>query len=125
MRETWLNNRIENSEFVQTDLTNDNLGWIPIEDNIVVMSELIEHLPVYEAELLIKKVMSFNPKRLIITTPNKDFNVNFRHDGLRIEDHQWEMGIDQFREFIYNIGGRVVQVGDKVDGSSVTLGAIL
>lgn len=124
-------NFIENVEFYSS------IEEIPRQDiETIVCSEVIEHLESVQAvkELLTIAVNKFNPKRLVITTPNKTFNTNYMlgEDEFRHDDHKFELTKEEFQELmseIFNeIGGYsldFVGVGDKVDGESCTSGVVI
>lgn len=87
---------------------------------VVLLSEVIEHNEYQEAVDLIKSCK--NAKKVIITTPNKEFNqyygVELRHD-----DHKFELTQNEFFNMINDIGlsGTFSGVGDLVNGIYPTL----
>ncbi|WP_020617167.1 class I SAM-dependent methyltransferase [Paenibacillus daejeonensis] len=98
----------------------------------VILTEVVEHMPEDEAAALVALVcreVQFD--RLIITTPNADFNVYYELDGFRHDDHSWEMGQAAFRawlEPIVSAPDRSIEwigIGDRVDGIQTTQGAIV
>lgn len=98
----------------------------------VILTEVVEHMSLDEAAALIRQIIgSVDFEQLIVTTPNADFNRYYELDGLRHEDHKWEMGIDAFREwFTDTIQGLSVEaeygmVGDRVDEIRTTQSAIV
>ncbi len=106
------------------------------EDFDVIMSEVIEHMKKDEATNIVKEVLDKNyVKNLIITTPNKDFNQFFLFDieEMRYEDHKFEMGKEEFMKWVGEITSnnknglniRFLDIGDKVNSISMTLGAII
>jgi len=98
----------------------------------VILTEVIEHMSENEAAALIREICSgllFD--RLIVTTPNADFNRYYELEGFRHEDHKWEMGEAQFRQwFAGAIDGLPLQcefaaIGDRADGIHTTQGVIV
>jgi SAM-dependent methyltransferase len=100
----------------------------------VILSEVIEHMSKERAEALIKQVidsMDFN--NFVITTPNKNFNQYYfeEEEEKRHEDHRFELTEEEFKGWIENIvrgkGYNIefIQIGDKVDGISTSLGVII
>jgi hypothetical protein len=70
----------------------------------IILTEVIEHNSIEEARLLLEKIITYNFNKIIITTPNKDFNIYYgetlesRHD-----DHHFEMTQEEFKNFINDI----------------------
>ncbi|MEK0312257.1 class I SAM-dependent methyltransferase [Cohnella sp. 56] len=98
----------------------------------VILTEVIEHMDAAAAAALIRQVCSqVNYDRLIITTPNADFNRYYELDGFRHEDHKWEMDQEAFRQwFAVTVSGvdmvyTFVMMGDCVDGVHTTQGVIV
>jgi hypothetical protein len=78
-----------------------NLSLNKEQNNVVVMMEVIEHMKVEEAKLLLKNVIKYIPfSRLILSTPNRDFNVNYLIQGFRHDDHKFEFNGEEFTKFI-------------------------
>ncbi len=75
------------------------------DNSIVLLTEVIEHMSKEEASLFISKALQLPYETLIITTPNKDFNENYKlfDENMRNEDHKFEMTKDEFRNFIIGI----------------------
>jgi len=115
----------------------DNEG----EDFDVIISEVIEHMKKDEATKIVKEILGKrNVKSLIITTPNKDFNpfFSFEEDEMRYEDHQFEMGKEEFTRWVEEVIGIIdnkdnkdskkelniqfLDIGDKVNSIPITLG---
>lgn len=98
----------------------------------VILTEVIEHMDTAAAAGLIRQICSqVNYDRLIITTPNADFNRYYELDGFRHEDHKWEMGQEAFRQWFADTVSGVdmaytfVTMGDCVDGVHTTQGVIV
>ena len=97
----------------------------------VILTEVIEHMPLTEAEILIKMIYkNINFETLIITTPNREFNKFYELDEeLRHDDHKWEFGHEEFISWISGILENekfsYVEIGDTVDGISTTQGVII
>ncbi|MCD9020209.1 class I SAM-dependent methyltransferase [Cohnella silvisoli] len=98
----------------------------------VILTEVIEHMSQGEAEALIRQVCSqVDFDRLIITTPNADFNRYYELDGFRHEDHKWEMGQEDFMQWFtlvvqgLDVEFELVAIGDGVNGIQTTQGVIV
>lgn len=100
----------------------------------VVMSEVFEHNELSYTTGLISKLFSKdNCDKIIITTPNKDFNKYYlmSDDEKRHKDHLFEMSTREFVEYFNTIGTelgikvRYYEVGDKVNGIPTTIMVIL
>lgn len=105
-----------------------------IKDNVtLVMVEVIEHMSEIEAIDLVSGLLDErNPKKAIITTPNRNFNKHFGLDGkFRHDDHEFEFTPDEFITFInFIIVNRPFTVeffgiGDKIGTDHISLGAKL
>jgi len=98
----------------------------------VILTEVVEHMPEDEAAALVTQLCrEVQIDRLIVTTPNADFNVYYELDGFRHDDHRWEMGTAAFRAWLEPLvsgPGRTIEwlaIGDSVDGTHTTQGAIV
>jgi len=110
-----------------------------------ILGEVIEHMPVDDAKQLVIKCLSLGcMNSLIITTPNATFNKFYFDDKeVRHPDHHFEFSKEGFIEWVYNIREyfrtvmlmpagltindlevKFLDIGDKVDGIPVTVGAI-
>lgn len=87
-----------------------------------------------EASNLILKILNMPHQKVIITTPNKEFNQNYKifEDDVRNEDHKFEMVRDEFVNFIVEIVNKVTnknvsffEIGDTVNGLKPTLAAVI
>jgi len=108
-----------------------DLDIMDLEVSDFLLLEVLEHMPKEEAEKMLRLCL-MNPRcnSVIITTPNKDFNgLYFNEDKeVRREDHHFEFTEAEFREWLERFEAKekkIFQVGDIVDGKSVTLGAVL
>ena len=101
------------------------------DNSDILMTEVIEHMTKDDAALLIKKVLGWPFRSIIITTPNKEFNYNYQleEDDMRNEDHQFEITKDEFKnwieENIKNKEIKIFDIGDKVNDLRPTLAAII
>lgn len=98
----------------------------------ILLTEIIEHNPMDEAKELIRKALSYNFNKLIITTPNADFNqfynmeTEFRHD-----DHDFEPNRQEFLDMITectegkDINIEFFQLGDSLNGIQPTQGCVV
>jgi small RNA 2'-O-methyltransferase len=96
----------------------------------VLLTEVVEHMSEKAAEKLVKKIVQkLHVHKLIITTPNRDFN-QFYQIELRHDDHKWEMNAEEFRSWIESIipdGWDISHagIGDRVNGFHTTQGAVI
>ncbi|XP_037926236.1 small RNA 2'-O-methyltransferase [Hermetia illucens] len=76
----------------------------------VIGIEIIEHLYPDVLENVPYNVFGFiQPKLVVFTTPNSDYNVLFNltlPNGFRHDDHKFEWSREQFRDWCYNICDR-------------------
>lgn len=98
----------------------------------ILLTEVIEHNSLDEAKQLIRKALSYNFNKLIITTPNAEFNqfynmeTEFRHD-----DHDFEPTRQEFLDLIAecaegkDINIEFFQLGDSLNGIQPTQGCVI
>ena len=98
----------------------------------ILLTEVIEHNPMDEAKELIRKALSYNFNKLIITTPNAEFNqfynmeTEFRHN-----DHDFEPNRQEFLDMITecaegkDINIEFFQLGDSLNGIQPTQGCVV
>lgn len=112
---------------------NQSLSLNNNQFNVVIMIEVIEHMESEaDARTLLKNVIEHLPfSKLIVTTPNREFNVHYNLDGFRHDDHKFEFTGSEFLTFItecckvvdcsFNIHG----IGDIINGITPTQCAII
>lgn len=107
---------------------------LTLGDHELIMSEVIEHSEMEEATESVRNILLLGGdklKRLIITTPNKDFNQFYFFDDeeVRHEDHHFEMTKAEFEAWLPSVVGNrkyeILEIGDKVNGICCTLGAVI
>jgi hypothetical protein len=98
----------------------------------ILLTEVIEHNTLDEAEELIKKALSYNFNRLIITTPNVEFNSFYSmEDEFRHKDHCFELTRNEFQSLISsctegrNVNVEYFYLGDNLNGIQPTQGCII
>lgn len=99
----------------------------------IIMTEVVEHMTKDDAGALINKVLEWQYKSLIITTPNKTFNSNYQllEEDMRNEDHVFEMAKEEFVEWIEGLTNnkdcktRFFDIGDNVNGLRPTSAVII
>ncbi|MFX3635890.1 MAG: class I SAM-dependent methyltransferase [Candidatus Pristimantibacillus sp.] len=98
----------------------------------VIVTEVIEHMSQDAAAALIHQIyQQVEFDRLIITTPNADFNSYYELDGYRHDDHKWEMGQEAFQLWFKKVSEETgvtyefVKIGDAVNGVHTTQGVIV
>ena len=102
----------------------------------ILLTEVIEHNPREEADTLIKGALSYNFNKLLITTPNVEFNQYYTMDSeLRHDDHNFELTRKEFEELIedcildmskpeqYKV--EFFQLGDSLNDIQPTQGCII
>ncbi|MDR2679936.1 MAG: class I SAM-dependent methyltransferase [Tannerella sp.] len=98
----------------------------------ILLTEVIEHNSMEEAKELIARALSYNFNKLVITTPNVEFNPFYSMESeLRHEDHCFELTRDEFKSLITScIEGKNVNVeyfylGDSLNGIQPVQGCII
>jgi small RNA 2'-O-methyltransferase len=108
-------------DFLQTELA---------EKVDVLLTEVIEHMDEDAAAALIRQVIhQLDVNKLIITTPNRDFNPFYQIE-LRHEDHRWEMNESEFRSWMTQIIPADWElfyqgIGDRVNGIHTTQAVVI
>jgi 2-polyprenyl-3-methyl-5-hydroxy-6-metoxy-1,4-benzoquinol methylase len=125
---------------LQSQYSDENFEFHAQLDNIdkktrynIILSEVIEHNSMEAAAHLIQYLLGFDFCKIILTTPNADFNKYYgetlerRHD-----DHDFEIGAEGFMHFIKescshldNLEMEWYGIGDKINGSSSTQAVII
>lgn len=90
----------------------------------VLITEVLEHMPLKDAAKLVQAVLATDFRKLVITVPNKAFNVNYLMDDtqFRHDDHDWEMSHKDFDDWFWDISKKFAisivsyGIGDSVDG---------
>lgn len=90
----------------------------------VLITEVLEHIEKKDAEKLLNAVFETDFRKLVITVPNKAFNVNYlmADDEFRHDDHKWEMDYQDFNDWFWAISKRQALsaysqgIGDAVNG---------
>lgn len=78
---------VHNSDIKDYLLTQETLS-----DADVLLTEVLEHMPLSVGTTILKNILSKNPKRVTITLPNHSFNLNYglKPGEYRHDDHYWE-----------------------------------
>ena len=109
-----------------------------IHGSQVILAEVLEHIELKEAKQLLHDILLCGPKKVIITTPNKEFN-QFFEDGkmeVRYHDHKFEFDTTLLHNVLFDITERmkvnhlnyeflITPIGDTVNRIPMTLGAVL
>ncbi|HET8686511.1 MAG TPA: class I SAM-dependent methyltransferase [Methanosarcina sp.] len=121
---------IENIKYLAEKATPE---WVesvrPIfESADVLMTEVLEHMPIEDADKLLRSVLSTDARRVVVTVPNGLFNENyamgdaaFRHD-----DHHFEPTFQDWCDYTVTVAQECgwdvsnMQAGDIVNGESVS-----
>lgn len=96
----------------------------------VIVSEVIEHNEYADSISLLNRIIKDVPyEKIIITTPNKDFNQFYLiKDGeFRHNDHKYELTKDELIEYGKKLDkpSRYISIGDSVDTIYCTHGLII
>lgn len=98
----------------------------------ILLTEVIEHNPVEDAKELVRKALSYNFNKLIITTPNAEFNQFYNMDSeMRHDDHHFEPTQKEFEDMIAecvegkDINIEFFQLGDSLNGIQPTQGCVI
>lgn len=102
-------------------------------NGVMLAVEVIEHMPYHAAQDLLKEYIEWClPGRVIVTTPNANFNQYYAidNDGFRHDDHHFELTPMEFKRFISelnltNYNAEFFGIGDRVEGDHTSLGCIL
>jgi hypothetical protein len=98
----------------------------------ILLIEVIEHNSPDDAKALITKALSYNFGKIIITTPNVEFNTFYNMENVfRHEDHHFELTRDEFKSLIasciqekqFNV--EYFYLGDRLNGIQPTQGCII
>jgi len=97
----------------------------------IILTEVVEHMDIRESSVLLRQIIHHvDFDRLIVTTPNAEFNQFYSLEGFRHDDHKWEMTQAEFQYWIHSLCNESFQceffgIGDRVDGIQTTQGAII
>ena len=100
----------------------------------IILTEVIEHNTPADAVALVKKCLSLNFHKLVITTPDSRFNSYYFEAGeeqLRHEDHHFEWTDTEFQSFIKECVGAqpfaytFYGIGDKINGVTPTQAVVI
>jgi 2-polyprenyl-3-methyl-5-hydroxy-6-metoxy-1,4-benzoquinol methylase len=89
----------------------------------ILLTEVIEHMEEEDAISLLDSLARTQFNKIVVTVPNKDFNVNYDigPDGSRHSDHKWEPTMRSYstfmEEFAKDLGVKQVTtgIGDSVN----------
>lgn len=109
----------------------------PWQNNILLAIEVIEHMPYEEAALLLKRYIERHlPERVVITTPNFNFNQYYAIEKFRHDDHHFELTPKEFEVFVkdliksfasayFTYKPKFFGIGDRVEDDHMSLGCLL
>lgn len=102
------------------------------EGTDILLMEVIEHMSLKEAADLLQRLLNEPFHRLILSTPNKDFNAFYGlpDNQMRHEDHKFELGAIEFQKWLTKTVGNEFTIhffttGDQVNGIATTQGAMI
>jgi hypothetical protein len=127
------------AEVIARRYEDDNLLFYPsinaftsTEQVNILLTEVIEHNTPDEAKALIEKALSYNFNKMIITTPNVEFNPFYSmEEEFRHKDHRFELTRDEFQALMAScMKGRQANIeyfylGDSLNGIQPTQGCII
>ncbi|MBO0453057.1 class I SAM-dependent methyltransferase [Candidatus Enterococcus murrayae] len=110
-----------------------SLDEVPAQaDRDILLMEVIEHMSLEEAAALLQRLLNQPFHRLILSTPNKDFNgfYGLSEKQFRHEDHKFELRALDFQTWISATVGSEFSIqffttGDQVNGIATTQGAMI
>jgi len=104
----------------------------------ILLTEVIEHNTLEEAKALIKKALTYNFNKILITTPNIEFNVHYSMEEhsttdtpLRHADHCFELTRAEFEAMLTEccqdlpVAIKYFHLGDSLNGVQPIQGAVL
>jgi len=98
----------------------------------ILLTEVIEHNLLEDAKGLIRRALSYNFNKIIITTPNVEFNQFYTMDSeMRHDDHYFEPTRQEFFDLISectveeNVNIEFFQLGDSLNGIQPTQGCVI
>ena len=124
---TFLNHRVCGDDVPQLDDAYGGQGYD------VLLTEVVEHMEKSEAAYLVRYLAMSDAGRIVITVPNRDFNINYglKEGEIRHLDHKWEPNQEEFRAFLHETCGgtaRKISQGpccDFANGQGASLIAII
>lgn len=111
--------------------TKDNLNN---ENFILLMTEVFEHNDLEYNTKVLKQFISMKEcKKILITTPNRDFNqfYNLKENEKRHEDHKFEMNKEEIESYFSNLlkntnmNYKIENLGDEVNNIATTIKIII
>ena len=133
-----LNKKIASRGIENISVYNDFVDFIDCEYEgkfDIIMSEIFEHVELKQDTKWIKDIVkSIDFNKIIITTPNKDFNNNylFEDDDMRLDSHIFEMTKTEFENYFNSLLPKLgklewsfVGIGDSVNGIHATQAVII
>lgn len=98
---------------------------------VVLCTEVLEHNTIEDIDKILSKFKEIRYNQLILTTPNKDFNLNYNLDDseTRDSDHVQEFTKPEVQALLEKHFSAeqiaIRDIGDKVNGVSSTIGVII
>ncbi len=122
----------ENISFFDTLDTYEQLG-AKVEKPDVLLVEVLEHMPLEDAQGLLSKAVTMDFNKMVVTTPNVEFNQFYvmDEDESRHHEHHFEFTKKQFQNFINNLTGKkrfnleYSEIGDRVNGIAPTHAVVI
>ena len=133
-----IQHKINDRKLTNASIVPDIADVVLNEPHDILCTEVIEHMELPAAKTLVKTLLRRDFSKLVITTPNVEFNKFYKGlNGFRHDDHYFEFTREEFKEFInecvrdlmplenYFIMVKYHNIGDKVDNISVTQAAVI
>jgi len=95
--------RVKHVHFYQMNLLVPNFNIIPINIDILILSEIIEHFDASDRQFILFKIVEvLNPKIIILTTPNGEYNkiLGVPDGEMREKSHKIEFIQSQYKSEI-------------------------
>ena len=110
-----------------------SLDEFRLQDKLnILLTEVIEHNNIDEAKALIRQTLKYNINKMIITSPNVEFNHFYNMENpWRHADHVFEPNSEEFHAMIEectagkNCNVEYSYLGDSINGIQLTQGCII
>jgi len=74
------------------------------DKDAIVLCEVIEHIEEHRLPTIFNMILhDYFPKRLVVTTPNREYNAVYQLETTRHQDHRFEWSREQFESWCHNM----------------------
>jgi len=122
-----------NSSFIEQEVTARYVEETcsMFEGADVLLSEVLEHMPLDTAKALLKAVLATDARKVVITLPNKGFNINYglTEEESRHIDHHWEPRSGDMFTLLAEVAGcgrkaKMHVIGNVIDNEPMCFGVV-